>query len=305
MQNKRHSLFAALGFAAIATVALGCGDKKTVDAGSFEGYGKGHPGALLASGGEIWLERVNSPDLGNFGTLNAYFRTWTGTPQDPPALDPGSCYDFSGPTPIPAQEGVEWVDMGDTFTLSAAGKPTITANKRLDQVDNLWRTNAIHYGGAVDAVADTDIEYETHYTVNFTGVEGVNPQPFTMYMPPAFRITTPAIGTQPITLHKNQDLLVQWEPTGQEAGGKKHTPEKAFSFVAFFTLDGTTNMFCPMNDGEIHREFTVPAEFINKLPATGVYLQLGQPTHFMAAFKGFRFDAYAVSCAISPVTVEE
>lgn len=314
-----HKFFKGLALISIAALSiLGCSDRVEVPITQFMGYGAGHPGALNPIGGEITIEKIHRGGITmTQSELNAFFRFWDDPANNTelPPLPPGACADITlAMFPDPPPPNTRFQDMGATLTLTA-GTTTVSMPRVMNDVDNIGRANATMYGGTGPTgmfenygdVDDTKILYDTTYEVSFTGPDGASTDldPPRMHFPGDFDVIDPPVGEDTmLVFERDQAVTFRWEPLGQNVGDGRHTAERTFSFLFFQGTDmAGTAYLCPMNDGMVHGEFTVPATVINALGVTG-FMQLGQTTHYMAALDGHRIDMYGIACRISDYRVQ-
>jgi hypothetical protein len=290
-----------------------------VDVTEFEGYGAGHEGALNPFGGEITLERAFTP-AGEIGEVNGFVRLWDNIDEaeEPYFPPPGACEDITPPEwPIPPPPNTTFADLGPEmiFTSGARGE-SFTVPRVMNDVDNLGRANEIMYGGTgpdgdfatwgdVDA---GNINWDTTFDIAFSGPDGSEADltPAQVYMPPEYASMEPPIGDEDLlTIQRGEDLAVSWEVVNQTGFDGQHTAERTFPFVFFQGFDERgTQVYCPLNDGDVYDGFTVPAEIIDALPPEG-FIQVGQTSHYMSAFKEHRIDVFAITCRISDYEMAE
>jgi len=304
MKNKAlcAALMAAIG-------GVGCSGP-AVDVTEFEGYGAGQPGRGLVHGGQMFLELIHSP-TGDIGMLHSWARDFPDSQPDVkdtlpiPPIPSGTCMNISTPVfPRPPLEGSQFLDLGPEFSVSN-GTVTHTAPlKNMQFVDNLQY--GIPLGYQLNPFDATTIQHDTTYTVSFNGPGGSSDtlEPNTFHFSPKYEIYNPPVGKMPLTFTRGQPIDMSWEPVNQDAGGTEHTPERTFAFVIFLSMPSPTapgqfKVFCPLNDGQGHDSFQVPAEVVDSLPANGMMVT-GQQTHVMAKFNDKRFDLITIECNRSP-----
>lgn len=332
MRTSEHRFYYLAG---LALAQFACGGT-TVSA--FE-YGHGMPGLAYQRGGMLLFESVNAAagvqGLGARGQAHFWARTRTDgvTPNDP-VYTPNVCnptrQDAMGNDlplgPIAAPPGVNFIDMGPNVTLTPVnGGDAVVLNQfAMGGVDNQGRviTTNVYGGNKQQAPWPFDtFKQNEHYTLSFQGPDpsvasskvqalqkaGTDPQ---VFLPNRFQVTSPNIGTDAmVTVAANQDFKISFQPL-ETMDTTEHTPERTFPFIIISGLQmgkGHHAWFCPMNDGKVHNDFTVPAEIVSQMDPTGI-IQMGQLTHLMGKLdangQSLRMDLISVSCNTSAYQIQ-
>lgn len=313
MQLKK--LFSTIGAAGLALGISACGDTEEFM------YGKDQPGLNLEEGGEIRFERIKTPGGPVVLAQTFFIEAAKG---NFPLPDVGKCNRVSDANgngimwPVPNMTEKVYTDVGDTLTLTGAGK-TLTFNKytktatgpALPGNDPSLRRHDIIYGGPAqssgagamgpDVWSADDLVYDTSYDIAYSGEPKLT-QP-KVYLPRDYTIESPSIGSAPVTFKKGQDAVFKYDSLAPAADDVEHTADRAFPFTIFIdTSKGLFTHIClaPVGDGGQH---TIPASVFDEVPAEGWVLH-GQLSHYLDDFKGRRFDTLGVSCNLSPFTVE-
>lgn len=285
-----------------AALPMGCSD--TVDIQDFPGYGAGHPGAGKVHGGQVIFQVVHQIS-DSHANIFGYARDFTTTP-DPestlpvPTLPSMECSNISTPVfPRVSAEGSVFQDLGPTLTLSTA---TVAheAPQKADFTDN--NQYKIPLGYTNPSFDLNTVQHGEFYDVNFVGVEQLKPS--RMFFARQFDLYTPALAIEPVVLTKGQPLEFTWSQSDTWGDGTgEHTADRTFGFVILIgpgnATTGQVKWLCPINDGQNHSNFTVPATVVDQLPPTGQVL-FGQISHMMAEYQNKRFDLITIECKRSP-----
>ena len=327
-------------FLALAAAAAGCGGTE-VDAGSFEGYGRGMPGSGLPEGGEILMERVqispgasgsDSPVLQNWFYGFQYGGSFQG---GIPAgdIDVGGCFPFLRPdfdeSLFPVQdipvEAEDYVDWGDSVRLTGPDGldvevPKVIApaggmnDNRPSPVRN-HREGTWIYGGPTwqldSAYADHVIQPGEDYSLSINGGE----DEITWTFPPAYDFPFNS-GIDDITIpadipESGWEVPCESIPNPDTPQTREHT----FPFLALARFPeegdfGPTPMYlCVPPSAGPDGGVTVSKEIVDSLPAQGIF-QAGRLTHYMDKLvdndgNERRIDVFSIYCSISVFTKAE
>jgi hypothetical protein len=271
-----------------ALLALGCGDEEPCEGAACHAVGFDSP-----EGGEIRVEYVRTPTA-EFSRGIAFFKT-SQTPESTPFLEIGAasaslCNDLTQTPrwPTAPHDAATYLDVG-ALSVTGGGR-TIPLEKTENYTDFLGRVHGVAYH-FMDTT--TMISPATLYDVVASGgaeAEAMN-WPAALGVPQQFALGSPAL---PLTLSipRGEDFVITWEDPAETIA------QDVLGLIAFQDAEGTLTQICVT--AEDLDGFTVPRDFLAKIPAKGTLLR-GHTTHVLKEFPdGRRFDVIGTWCYATP-----
>lgn len=256
------------------------------------------PGAALRAGGELRVERLETPD-GPVAVAQAFFIdnavgdvSWAG----------GGCVRVEGGVAWPTADlaSKAYANVGDEVLLEGGGQ-TI-ALQRFEQMEDMFATLRQHeivYRGSdgTRTILPSQVLPDTSYEISYAATPKLtHPK---VYLPADYVMISPPVGSAPVTLASGADAVFEFESRVRQ---DVWTPEENIHAELQF-IDTARGLLTHVCTSFEPGPMVVPASTIAELATEGSVIH-SQKSHYADVFKDRRFDILGGVGKLSPYQVQ-